>query len=139
VAYISAGQMGLDLVSLSVGLDESGRLGANPLSIRPVASVTRTRVAPIEAVAEVVEPEREHRVSVRVELVAAEPPGPQIVCAPLKSLPPQASLESDAAQLTAAATAARLAHARGFHAYAASRDLLDANALARGVCLHRDA
>jgi hypothetical protein len=122
-----------------VGLEDGGRFGANLLSIRPLAGLRR--VKPLEAVAEVVEsgePEREQRVSVRVEVVAAERPAPQQVFTPSKSLPPPAALDSDAAQLTAARTAALLARGRGLHAYAASRDLIDANALARGVCVRRD-
>jgi hypothetical protein len=123
-----------------VGLEDGGRFGANLVAIRPVAPLRR--VAPPAAIAEVVEarePEREHRVSVRVELVAAEPPVPQSVSAAPKSLPPQASLESDAAQLTAARTSALLARARGVRAYAVTRDLIDASALARGVCVRLDA
>jgi hypothetical protein len=118
-----------------VGLEDSSRFGASLLSIRSGAPLTRA--VPIEAVAEVVS-ERERRISVRVELVAAEPaPAP---AAP-KSLPSasRTSLESEAAQLTAASTAAALARSRGLGAYAASRDLLDGVALARGVCVRVDA
>jgi hypothetical protein len=122
-----------------VGLEDGGRFGANLLSIRPTASLKR--VAPLHATAEVVdapEPQREHRVSLRVEVVAAERPA-QIPSIPAKALPPEPSLDSDAAQLTAAQTAALLARGRGFQAYVASRDSIDANALARGVCVRRDA
>ena len=103
-----------------------------------------TRVAPIEAVAEVVRPrefEPERRISVRVEVVAAGQPASGFTPAAVKSLPAasQTSLESEAAQLIAATTAAALARGRGLSAYASSRDLLDDVVLARGVCIRVDA
>lgn len=138
--YISPGQFGLDLVSLSVGIDDSRvrRVGTKPLFVRPLAYPAR--LAPIEAIAEVVSPPvqspAEHVVSMRVELVAAEPaprPAPSLPASVLRTS--HRLDDSDAMQLTAARTAAAVSQQRGVLAYAAAATLVEANALSRGVCL----
>lgn len=124
-----------------MGLDESGRISAN-LAVRGTAAVAR--VAPLEAVAEIVparEADAERRVSVRVEVVAAPAPASTIAQSAPRSLPSasETSLEPEIAQLIAANTAATLARGRGRDAYAKSRELLDDVVLARGVCVRVDA
>jgi hypothetical protein len=111
-----------------VDIDESGRRGIRPetLPVRVVARPLSAHPEPVEAVAEVLAPwsirAEHHVVSVRVEVVAAEP-------SPAASSKPGAlALASDAGlerfdalaalQLTAAAAA--INHSRGTLAYAAA-------------------
>jgi hypothetical protein len=123
-----------------VGLDESRdrRLGTKLLFVRPL--VYPARVAPLEAIAEVVTPPVqspvEHTVAVRVELVAAQPAQRSAPSLPAPMLHGnQPRVDSDAMQLTAASTAAAVSQKRGTLAYAAAAKLNEANALSRGVCL----
>jgi hypothetical protein len=119
-----------------VGIDDSvdRRIGTKLLFVRPLAYPARQ--APIDAIAEVVSPPAEHTVSVRVELVAAEPAQTPAPSLPAPVLRGNDRLDdSDAMQLAAASTAAAVSQKRGALAYAAAATLVETNALSRGVCL----
>jgi hypothetical protein len=128
-----------------VGINESSdrRIRSKSLSVRPVAYATR--VAPLEAIAEVVSPRgystADHRVSVRVEVVAAgagvagsKPAAAAGPATPiLEAL--AGSREFEAVQRMAASTAAALGQSRGPIAYAAAARIFEVDVLSRGVCV----
>jgi hypothetical protein len=111
-----------------VGIDESGRRGIRPetLPIHVLARPLSARPEPVEAVAEVLTPwsvrAEHHVVSVRVEVVTAEPSPLASSKTGAPALAPDAGLERFDAlavlQLTAAAAA--INHSRGTRAYAAA-------------------
>ena len=126
-----------------MGVDDSSDrgLGSKWLCIRPLAHPAR--IAPLEAVAEVMTPRAhsttDQKVSVRVEIVAVKPApaaNQSSVAAAVPMLEARAGwTDFDAAQRMAATTSAVLSQTRGAHAYAAAAQILEPNTLSRGVCV----
>jgi hypothetical protein len=107
-------------------------MGTKLLFVRPL--VYPARVAPIHAIAEVVRPPAEHTVSLRVEVVAAEPAQRAVASLPAPGLRDRLE-DTEAMQLTAASTAAAVSQKRGALAYASVAKLNESTALSRGVCI----
>jgi hypothetical protein len=130
-----------------VGIEDSSdrELGSKWLSVRPLAYPAR--VEPLEAVAEVLRPRADSttgpKVSVWVEIVASEPAQAahqSSAAAAVPMLEARAGWRDfEAAQRTAATTAAALSQTRGPLAYAAAAQMLDTDTLSRGVCVRRRA
>jgi hypothetical protein len=124
-----------------VGSDDrsSRRIGSKALSVRPAAYAAR--VAPLQAIAEVVSPRAhsatDHRVSIRVEVISAQPAA-TLAAAPVLSLLPSGTgfRDSEAVQLMAASTEAALSQNRAALAYATAARIFEATAITRGVCVH---